>query len=74
MEHLAMAERHVTVEHHIERQRRVLAERRRQGLDSHEAMELLMRFERLQAMHGARRDRLRKELGLYATRSARGNS
>ena len=63
MERLAMAERHVTVgEHHIERQRRVVAERRRQGLDSQGAVELLMRFERMQAMHVAGRDRLRAEL------------
>jgi len=62
--HLAQAERHVAAgEHHLERQRRVVAKRLREGFDDREAMNLLMEFERLQAMHVADRDRLRQELG-----------
>jgi hypothetical protein len=64
-EHLARAERHVAVgEEHLKRQRRVVAQRRRQRLDVHEAMVVLMQFESLQDKHIADRDRLRKELGL----------
>jgi len=64
VEHLVKAERHVALgEEHLERQRRVVAERQRQGLDTNEAVDLLMRFERLQTMHVAGRDRLRAELG-----------
>jgi hypothetical protein len=64
VEHLEKAERHVALgEEHLERQRRVVAERQRQGLDANEAVDLLMRFEQLQTMHVAGRDRLRAELG-----------
>src|SRR5262245_66527716 len=56
VEHLVKAERHVVLgEEHLERQRRVVAERRRHGLNSQEAVELLMRFEQLQTMHVAGR-------------------
>lgn len=63
--HLALAERHVAAgEHHLERQRRVVAKRQREGFDDREAMDLLMQFEKLQAAHIADRDRLRKEFEL----------
>jgi len=69
VELVARAERHVAQdEEHLERQRRVVAERQRQGLDDNEAKDLLIRFEQLQTMHVAGRDRLRKELGLPACR------
>jgi hypothetical protein len=62
--HLAQAERHVAAgQHHLERQRRVVAKRQREGFDDREAMDLLMEFERLQAIHVADRNRLRLELG-----------
>jgi hypothetical protein len=64
-EHLAQAEHYVAAgEEHINRQRRVIAQRRRQRLDANEAMVVLMQFESLQDKHIASRDRLRKELGL----------
>ena len=64
-EHLVQAECHIVLgESHLERQRGVVAEYRRQGLNATEAVDLLKRFEKLQAMHVADRDRLRKELGL----------
>jgi hypothetical protein len=62
---LAQAERHVAAgEEHINRQRRVVSERRRQRLDAREAMVVLMQFESLQDKHVAERDRLRNEVGL----------
>ena len=50
-------------ESHLARQRGVVAERWRQGLDVSEAIALLTRLEELQAMHVADRDRLRAKLG-----------
>lgn len=65
VELVARAERHVAQgEEHLERQRRVVAERQRQGLDDNEAKDLVIRLEQSQAAHLARRDQLRKELGL----------
>ena len=63
--HLLQAERHVLEgESHVARQRAVVAERQRQGLDAREATDQLRQFEELQATHIAERDRLRKDLGL----------
>jgi len=63
-EHLVRAECDIVLgESHLARQRGVVAERWRQGLDVGEAIELLKRFEELQAMHVAERDRLRAILG-----------
>ena len=61
---LARAERHVTAsEHHVSRQRQVVAERRQGGFDAQEARRLLELFEQLLTLHIAERNRLRKELG-----------
>jgi hypothetical protein len=63
---LARAERHVTAsEHHVARQRQVVAERQHEGFDAREATRLLGLFEQLLTLHIAERNRLRKELGDY---------
>ena len=62
---LAQAERDVLEgERRIARQREIVAELERDGEQSWDATELLRRYEAMQAMHIANRDRLRKELGL----------
>jgi len=60
---LEMAERHVLEgEHHVARQREIVAELARDGHNTSKAAILLRTFEDLQAIHVADRDRLRKEL------------
>jgi hypothetical protein len=49
-------------EHHIVRQRELIAKLERKGVDTAEANRLLATFEALQATHLAERDRLRGEL------------
>jgi hypothetical protein len=62
---LAQAERHVAAsEHHVTRQRELVAERQKDGFDAREAGRLLHQFEELLNLHIAERNRLRKELGL----------
>jgi hypothetical protein len=64
-EHLAQAERHVLQgERHLGRQREIVAGLKGHGSDWRAAMDLLHRFEEMQALHIAGRDRLRSELGL----------
>ena len=64
-EQLAETERQVLEgERRIARQRQIVAELERGGQQSWDATELLRRLEYLQALHVARRDRLRNELGL----------
>jgi hypothetical protein len=64
-EHLARAAEHVAAgENTLHRQRRVLRSLERDGHDTRAAKELLDRFEKLQALHIADRDRLRRELDL----------
>jgi hypothetical protein len=58
-----MARRHVRAgEQNITRQRKVIAERERDGHDSLESKRLLARFEEIQELHIADRDRLEIEL------------
>jgi hypothetical protein len=65
VEQLVQAECDIVLgENHLARQRGVVAERWRQGLDVSEAIERLRQFEELQAMHVADRDRLRAKLGV----------
>jgi len=67
-EHLVQAECEIVLdESHIARQRGVVAERWRQGLDVSQAVARLTRFEELQAMHIAERDRLRAKLAAIDT-------
>ena len=62
-EHLILAERHVADgERLLERQRRIVEDRQREGLDVELSTDLLMQMEELQRMHIADRDRLRNEL------------
>jgi hypothetical protein len=59
LQHLALARRHVEEgEAHIHRQRMVVTRLERDGHDASDARLLLLRFEELQAMHVADRDRL----------------
>jgi len=61
--HLAQAEEHVALgEHHVSRQREVVAELERAGHDTAEARRLLAHFEQMQKMHLADRDRIRHEM------------
>jgi hypothetical protein len=65
VEHLKQAERHVIAgAFHIARQRELVSELERRGLDeaAAEGKKLLVTFEELQAMHIAGLRRLRKEL------------
>jgi PAS domain S-box-containing protein len=63
LERLSMARRHVRAgEQNITRQRKVIAERERHGHDSLESKRLLARFEEIQELHIADRDRLEIEL------------
>jgi hypothetical protein len=62
-QHLAQAERHVLQGDLIlERQRRLIDQRLRDGRDIELAVELLAQMEEMQRMHLADRDRLRDEL------------
>ena len=62
---LVQAERHVTLgEHHIARQREIIAKLERNGHDSTKAKELLAVFLATQVSHVIGRDRLLKELKL----------
>jgi hypothetical protein len=62
---LSRAERHVAAsEHHVARQRLVVAERQQDGFDAGEASRLLHQFAELLSLHIAERNRLRRELGL----------
>ena len=66
-EQLVQAECDIVLgESHIACQRGVVAERWRQGLDVSQAVARLTRFEELQAMHIAERDRLRAKLAALA--------
>jgi hypothetical protein len=61
--HLTQAERHVSEgERHIKRQRELVAELERDGHDISKAVSLLARFQEMQELHVADRDRLRNEL------------
>jgi len=62
-EHLAQAERQVAEGVlRIARQREVVADLERTGLDTKEARTLLAELQSLQALHVADRDRLKQEL------------
>ena len=62
-EHLAQTERHVAQgDHHVARQRELVTELEDGGHDAALARRLLMKFEELQSLHIADRDRLRREL------------
>jgi hypothetical protein len=61
--HLDQAERHARQGAvHVQNQRTLLADLHRGGHDTTEASSLLRRFEELQSLHVADRDRLRREL------------
>lgn len=61
--HLAQAERHVAEgENHIARQRQIIDELASGGHDLKAARDLLAKFEDVQTLHVADRDRLRAEL------------
>ena len=64
-EHLAQAERHVTLgETHIAKQRAIVAELERDRRDARIARDLLAELEQMQTLHVANRDRLREDLGV----------
>jgi hypothetical protein len=63
VDHLTKANRHVAeAERHVAQQREIVAQLEREGHDYSDAKELLARFEELQALHIADRDRLQREL------------
>jgi hypothetical protein len=65
LDHLGKAEQHVALGYqHIERQRALVEQLVRDGHadEATRAAELLARFEEMQTLHIADRDRLRKEL------------
>ena len=63
-QHLAQAEGHMAMSKgHIASQRKFAAGLVRDGHDASQALALLLRFEELQQLHIADRDRLRGELG-----------
>ncbi len=63
LDHLALAERHVTEgEQHVNRQRELVAELRRKGKDTFLAQQVLQQFQELLHLHVTDRDRLRREL------------
>lgn len=71
VEHLAMAERHVSEGlAHVERQKRIIADLERDGHDAGEARALLESFVELQELHEQDRDRLRRELSQHDTQNA----
>jgi hypothetical protein len=62
---LAKAEQCVAAaERHLANQLEFVARLERDGHDPSQAMQMLQQFQKLQALHIADRDRLRKELGL----------
>jgi hypothetical protein len=62
-DHLAMAERHVIAgDRCVDEQRARVATLERDGHDTTESLLLLGRFQEVQELHVADRDRLRKEL------------
>jgi hypothetical protein len=64
LEHLAIALRLVSEgERYIAQQHEIIASLERDGLDASGAKAVLLRFEELQSMHVADRDRRKKELG-----------
>jgi hypothetical protein len=68
--HLAMAERYVVDgERHVDRQRELIGELKRDGHDTVLATQLLRSLEESQALHIADRDRLRKVLADIYRRS-----
>ncbi|RFB85850.1 hypothetical protein B5K11_29635 [Rhizobium leguminosarum bv. trifolii] len=61
--HLQQAREHVALgEHHLARQREIVAELTDRGADATEAIRLLVNFEESQVMHVAHLDRLNAEL------------
>jgi hypothetical protein len=63
LDHLAIAERHVTQGcGHIAQQKRVILDLANGGHDTSMARSLLVSFEDVQRMHVADRDRLKREL------------
>jgi hypothetical protein len=63
-QHLAQAEGHMAMSKgHIASQREFVAVLVRDGHDASQALALLLRFEELQQLHIADRDRLRGEMG-----------
>jgi hypothetical protein len=63
-QHLAQAEGHMAMSKgHIASQRKFAAGLVRDGHDASQALALLLRFEELQQLHIADRDRMRRELG-----------
>ena len=66
LDHLEQARRHVAEgDHHVGRQRERVSQLARDGHDTKEAQRLLRRFEELQALHVADRDRLERELAAF---------
>jgi hypothetical protein len=64
LEHLALAERHLQDgERHLAEQRARIEERRRDGHDISEAMELLAAMEAAQRQHKKGLDLIRQQLG-----------
>ena len=64
-QHLETVERHVREgRRHVARQKALVAELKQHGHDDDLARALLAKFEELQALHVADRDRLRAELDL----------
>lgn len=63
IEHLRQAHEHVALgERHLARQRQIVEEYERLGLDVTKAQWLLSQFEELQVLHVADRDRLQEQL------------
>ena len=61
--HLAQAEMHITAsEHHLVRQREIVAELANDGRDLRSAQALLTQFETMLGNHVAERDRIRARL------------
>jgi hypothetical protein len=66
LEHLAMAERHVTEgEQRIDKQRALIARLQHDGHNTDAALALLERFQELLTMQKADRERLQAELKRY---------
>jgi hypothetical protein len=63
LDHLALAERHVSEgEIHVSHKRELVARMEHDGHETGMARALLRRFEELRAIHIADRDRLRREM------------
>jgi hypothetical protein len=59
LQHLEQAQRHIADgQRHIARQREIVSEVERSGLDSKDARRSLVLFEEMQALHVANRNRL----------------